>query len=92
MPHIGDDDGGALSPMTGRAPDDMRDSLAVAAALLDRPDLRIGAAPEEAFWLLGHPHSARSAIVAIRSRRSCASAALADTGYYVSRIAAAITS
>ncbi len=37
---------------TGRSPDDMRDSLAVAAALLERPDLQIGAAPEEAYWLL----------------------------------------
>ena len=48
LPHIGDDDGGALLPITGRAPDDLRDSLAIAAALVDRPELRIGAAPEEA--------------------------------------------
>ena len=52
MPHIGDDDGGALWPIAGRAPDDLRDSLAIAAALVDRPELQIGRAPEEAYWLL----------------------------------------
>ncbi|HEX3704922.1 MAG TPA: heparinase II/III family protein, partial [Vicinamibacterales bacterium] len=45
--HIGDDDGGTLMPIAGRAADDWRDSLAAAAALLDRPGLCIGSAPEE---------------------------------------------
>ena len=37
-----------------RRPDDLRDSLAIAATLLGRPDLRIGRPPEEAHWLLAH--------------------------------------
>jgi len=88
LPHIGDDDGGALFPMAGRAPDDVRDSLAVAAALLGRPDLQIEAAPEEAYWLLAHPRFAaglsRSTTPDLRTRRS---GALTNTGYYVSRSA-----
>src|SRR5262249_11820899 len=55
LPHLGDDDGGELFPIAGRAPDDVRDSLAVAAALLGRPDLEIGPAPEESCWLLASP-------------------------------------
>ena len=40
--------------MTGRAPDDLRDSLAVAAALRRTGrSLQIERAPEEALWLLG---------------------------------------
>jgi uncharacterized heparinase superfamily protein len=83
VPHIGDDDAGALTPMTGRDPDDLRDSLAVAAALVGRSDFQIGAAPEEALWLLG-PQTA------IRNPPSATpvSAALPDTGYYVSRSSA----
>src|SRR5206468_12022645 len=53
LPHLGDDDGGALTPLTGRASDDVRDSLAVAAALTACPQFRIGPAPEEAWWMLG---------------------------------------
>jgi hypothetical protein len=87
LPHIGDDDGGMLLPMCGRAPDDIRDSLAVAGALVDRADLRIGQPPEEAFWMLAHP------ALATVLERACAtpgaaavgSAALPDMGYYVSR-------
>jgi hypothetical protein len=86
LPHLGDDDGGALFPIAGRSPDDVRDSLAVAAALLGRPDLEIEPAPEETFWLLADPR------LAPRQRRSQAkgppargSGALTDTGYYVSR-------
>src|SRR5262249_20846891 len=39
LPHLGDDDGGMLLPMTGRAADDVRDSLAIAAAITARADL-----------------------------------------------------
>lgn len=88
LPHIGDDDGGVLLPLTGRAVDDVRDSLAVASALLDRPELQIGPPPEEVHWWLGHPAFAnRSASQsAIRSPRSAtASVALKETGYYISR-------
>jgi hypothetical protein len=53
LPMIGDDDGGLLFPMCGRHPADVRDSLAVAATLLDRPDLGIGEPPEEVLWMIG---------------------------------------
>ena len=92
VPHIGDDDGGMLLPMTGRHPDDLRDSLAIAAALIDRPQLRIGRAPEAARWLLGHERLAGTAPAgaqpAPRRVLQC-SGALEETGYYVSRTAAA---
>ncbi len=53
LPALGDDDGGRLWPMRHREPCDARDSLAIAAVLLDRPDLSSGSPPEEALWLLG---------------------------------------
>jgi hypothetical protein len=53
LPHIGDDDGGMLLPIAGRAADDARDTLATAAALLHRADLQIGPTPEETVWMLG---------------------------------------
>ena len=87
VPHFGDDDGGAALLLTGRAVDDLGDSLAVAAALIGRSDLRVGPAPEEAFWLLAHPTLA-PALDAVRRPGACAamaSAALPDTGYFVSR-------
>ncbi|HWF87001.1 MAG TPA: alginate lyase family protein, partial [Vicinamibacterales bacterium] len=85
--HIGDDDGGVLMPIAGRAADDWRDSLASAAALLGQPGLRVGPTPEEPFWLLAHPALAR-ALDASRHAPTAdvvASAALPDTGYFVSR-------
>ncbi|HUK35720.1 MAG TPA: alginate lyase family protein [Vicinamibacterales bacterium] len=86
LPLIGDDDGGMLLPIAGRAPNDIRDSLAVAAALLDRPYLRIGPPPEESYWLLAHPSLAQSADdTSWRTHARVRSAALRDTGYYVSR-------
>jgi hypothetical protein len=88
LPHLGDDDGGALFPMCGRAPDDVRDSLAIAGELLARPDMLVEPAPEEAYWLLAHPRIAPCLRIPRRAalfvRRS---GALADTGYYVSRSA-----
>jgi uncharacterized heparinase superfamily protein len=80
LPHFGDDDGGALLPLTGREPDDARDSLALAAALLNRPDLQIGGPVEETLWF-GESH----AFQIPHSRFRIASQALPDTGYYVSR-------
>src|SRR5204862_6573295 len=76
FPHIGDDDGGALRPMTGREPDDARDSLAIAAALLNQPQLQIGTAPEEVLWVT-------TSNVA-RADLQMPSGALPETGYYVS--------
>jgi hypothetical protein len=60
LPTIGDDDGGQLFPICGRAPYDATDSLCLAAVLLRRPELAIGDVPEEAFWMLGgEPSSPR---------------------------------
>ena len=84
VPHIGDDDGGALMPIVGRDPDDLRASLAVAAALIDRPALQIDGTPEDAVWMLGPDfavHLPESGATPV------ASAALTETGYYVSRSA-----
>jgi hypothetical protein len=83
LPHLGDDDGGMLFPIAGRAPDDVRDSLTIAAALLQRPDLQIGRPPEEAFWLL----TAIGVTPLLPARTPVPSAALPETGYYVSRSA-----
>jgi heparinase II/III-like protein len=83
LPHIGDDDGGALVPMFGRESDDVRGSLAIAAALLNRPDLQVGDAPEDVIWMLGE----RRALQPGHSKLPIASNALPETGYYVSRTA-----
>jgi hypothetical protein len=90
LPHLGDDDGGMLFPMCGRAPDDIRDSLAEAGALVDRPDLRVSDAPEEAWWMLAHPLLAPALERArtVPPVDAIGSAALPDTGYYVSRSSA----
>ncbi len=98
LPHLGDDDGGVLVPLTGRRFDDARDSLSIAAALLDRPDLQVGELPEEVYWWLANPafdhprlrvrapHDAPAADdAARRAKRTLPSVALEDTGYYVSR-------
>ena len=53
LARIGDDDGGMLFPMCGRAVADASDSLSLAAALLGRPELAVGEPPEEALWMLG---------------------------------------
>jgi hypothetical protein len=53
LPTIGDDDGGSLFPICGRPPADASDSLSLAAALLQRPDLAVGDPPEETLWMLG---------------------------------------
>jgi hypothetical protein len=84
VPHIGDDDAGALMPLIAREPDDLRGSLAIAAALTGRGAFQIDGASEEPLWLIGPSvESAR------RTRQSAIpSAALPETGYYVSRAAA----
>jgi hypothetical protein len=94
VPHIGDDDGGLVLPIAGRRSDDWRDSLAVAASLTGRDALRIGAPPEEAFWMLAHPALQTRTISPAASHAAShaadeairvPSSALDDTGYYVSR-------
>ncbi len=81
VPLVGDDDGGVLFPICGRAPWDCRDTLASAAVILDDPALAIGAAPEETWWLCGQDVPGRPAAAP-------SSTALPASGYYVSRTAA----
>jgi uncharacterized heparinase superfamily protein len=86
LPHIGDDDGGAAFRLAGRPLDDLGDTLEVASALLGQPDLRVGPPTEEARWLLAHPSLAPLLTTRVSSSLHCpASAALVDTGYYISR-------
>jgi hypothetical protein len=61
MPLLGDDDGGRLLPLDGRAPHELRGLLAQAAAVLGRPELAHGAGEERAaaLWLLG-PEAGRA--------------------------------
>jgi hypothetical protein len=94
-PSIGDDDGGQLFPICGRAAEDCTDTLAVAATLLRAPGLAVGAPAEEAFWLCGDRAApvASPASGSVRQQRAafgegCAvpsSTALPASGYYVSR-------
>jgi hypothetical protein len=75
LPMLGDDDGGLLFPICRRDPADAGDSLALAAALLGRPELAIGEAPEEVYWMLGGEPPPAPAGGAIGS------AIFPDTGY-----------
>ena len=90
LPRIGDDDGGSLLPLAGRATDDIRDSLAISAALTGHFEFQIGSVPEEAYWMLSHPRlepALRSldAPRAVPDKAVHVSTGLADIGYYVSR-------
>ena len=88
LPHLGDDDGGMLLPLTKRPVDDIRDSLAMAAALTNSAELAIGGAQEEVLWVLSHDALIRAQPAAQpdgASSPSPRSAALAETGYFVSR-------
>lgn len=82
LPTIGDDDGGLLFPICGRRPADVSDSLAVAAALLQRPDLAIGDPPEETLWMLGGDRSLLRWPTSSQSPPSCL---FEETGYAVLR-------
>ena len=80
LPLIGDDDGGMLWPIAGRACNDVRDSLALAATVLDAPELATGGPAEEVVWIAGPaamPVSARP-----RPPGSCL---LSASGYFVAR-------
>jgi hypothetical protein len=81
-PQLGDDDGGQLFPICGSRVEDGRPTLAIAAVLLGEPGLRIGAVPEEAYWLCGA--EARSATL---ETPHTGSIALNASGYFVSRTA-----
>jgi hypothetical protein len=71
-----------------RPADDIRDSLAIAAALTNAAELSIGDAPEEMLWVLSHQALTGVPPAAQRHRASSPSprsAALTETGYFVSR-------
>jgi hypothetical protein len=93
LPLIGDDDGGMLWPFTGRDCADIRDSLAVAAALLDRPEAASWGPQEEVFWIVGlpkddgpvPPEDGRDAHPGVGSGFSRVSRLFRDTGYAVFR-------
>lgn len=81
LPTIGDDDGGLLFPICGRSASDASDSLALAAALLGRPELAVGDPPEEVFWMCG----GEVPVVRPGSPRAPASQFFPDSGYAVVR-------
>jgi hypothetical protein len=60
LPLIGDDDGGMLWPLTGAECADVRESLAVAATLLDRPELSPWGPQELPIWIDASSHVAPS--------------------------------
>ena len=86
LPLIGDDDGGMLWPLTGRACNDVRDSLSLAAAILDRPDLAPWGLTEEAIWIGGAGlANVPPASIDRQPRTIPAAILLADSGYFVAR-------
>jgi uncharacterized heparinase superfamily protein len=87
LPLIGDDDGGMLWPMTGRACHDVRDSLALAAVVLGRSDRAPWEVPEETFWVGGRTAVERAAAIEDErpARPGVPSRTFPDTGYVVAR-------
>ena len=87
LPLIGDDDGGSLLPIARRPADDVRDSLAIAAALTARSDVLIGEPTEEVCWMLAHEKFTDVRLRLDRAPQSqpAVSTALPATGYYISR-------
>lgn len=84
LPLIGDDDGGLLWPIAGRECNDVRDSLAITAAVLNRPDLAPWGIAEEAFWI-APDEATRFRTEAAGILEGPRSATLPDTGYVVLR-------
>jgi hypothetical protein len=86
LPLIGDDDGGMLWPVAGRSCNDVRDSLSLAAIVLDRPTLAPWGVMEEAVWIAG-PEAVHRHATGRRDARieTPASRAFAGTGYFVAR-------
>jgi hypothetical protein len=87
LPLIGDDDGGMLWPFAGRACDDIRDSMALAAVMLGRPDFAPWGVPEEVFWIAGRTAFDQEPFIEAHRADALptASRALIDTGYVVLR-------
>jgi hypothetical protein len=81
LPLLGDDDGGTLFPICRRDPADCRDTLATSAVLLASPELAVGQAPEETFWLCGEA----AAGLRYAPPRPWPSRHLAESGYIVLR-------
>jgi hypothetical protein len=87
LPLLGDDDGGMLWPIAGRECADVRDSLALAAQVLDRPDLAPWGIQEEVFWITGRTaiDGASPPALAAPGNDSLSSRALVESGYFVAR-------
>jgi hypothetical protein len=87
MPLIGDDDGGKLWPIAGRPCADVRDSLALAAVVLARPDLARWGVPEEVFWIAGRTAFEQEPFIDAYRRDATPpqSVTFGDTGYVVAR-------
>jgi len=91
LPLIGDDDGGMLWPVTGRDCADVRDSLATAAVVLNRPHLAPWGLQEETFWMAAPEVIAlvdevpRIVDEAARTLSGPRSQTFPDTGYVVMR-------
>ena len=94
LPLIGDDDGGMLWPFAGRECADVRDSLDVAAVVLDQPALAPWGSQEETCWIVGPPEgghyvptdAVQTDVVSGFSRTAhLASRLFPDTGYAVMR-------
>ena len=90
LPLIGDDDGGMLWPVTGRDCADVRDSLATAAVVLNRPDLAPWGLQEETFWMaapeaIAFVNEQARTDGAARTLSDPRSRTYPDTGYVVMR-------
>jgi hypothetical protein len=88
LPLIGDDDGGQLFPICGRAPDDCADTLAAAAVLLAEPALAVGEVPEEVFWRCGGTLDLGALAASASKPTPAHSAGFEASGYFVSRTGA----
>ena len=86
LPLIGDDDGGMLWPITGRACSDVRDSLSLAAVVLGQPALALWGEAEEAVWVAG-PQAVSGGVTGLAESvvEAPASRAFEGTGYFVAR-------
>ena len=90
MPLIGDDDGGMLWPIAGRDPRDVRDSLALASALVGQPATGDWMRHEEALWIGWNRRSEGVSTPTADSRPPDVvdSRVFPDTGYVTVRCAA----
>jgi hypothetical protein len=86
VPLVGDDDGGRLLRLDGLQSRDARPTLATAAALFERGDLRLlgGDAIEECLWLLGESGTRALAATTTEAPGEC-SRGFRDGGFYVMR-------